>query len=90
MANEEVKAVKLSDNMFLLSLTSPGSTYAGYHENSIILVGAVEGNFGDWAAYFETPWTPGHDVLGLGNKLPQKVAEELFPNWKEKKLRWRN
>jgi len=45
-------------------------------------------DYGDWTAYFSTPFTFG-DVLNCGNKMPQQVAEELFPEWAKKGLNWR-
>ena len=57
-----------------------------------VIVAAREGAVGDWAAYIGA--VPGHnhekeyeEVLANGEKLPQEVAEVLFPNFK--RLRWR-
>jgi len=81
------KLVRLQDNPFLLSLISPGATFQDYSPDSIIAVVAVEGDFGDWSAYFETPWTVGI-VAEAGEKLPEAAAKELFPDWAER-LKWR-
>jgi len=57
-----------------------------------VLTVAVESNNGDWAAYIGV--TPGRNpeirwrrVYGGGVKLPQEVAEVLFPSFKH--LEWR-
>jgi len=81
------KNVRLRDNSFLLSLISPGATFQDYSPDAIITVAAVEGDFGDWSAYYETPWTVGI-VSEFGNKLPEAAAKELFPDWSER-LKWR-
>lgn len=90
MENQESKEVKLRDNPFLLSLISRGMTYQGASPDKTIVVVAVEGSYGDWTAYYETPWTPWGrtQVAEYGNKLPEKAAIELFPEW-AKRLRWR-
>jgi len=57
-----------------------------------VIAVAVEGAIGDWAAYIgavpgkrhSTEW---QDVLTNGSKLPRKVAEILFPEFKH--LLWR-
>lgn len=87
--NTEVREVKLKNNQFLLHLTDKGMVYQGYDPETIIKVAACEGHFNDWAAYFETPETPFHDVVHFGNKLPEDTAKELFPEWEKKGLRWR-
>lgn len=81
------KQVRLRDNPFLLSLIGPGATFQNYSPDTIITVVAVEGDFGDWAAYFETPWTVGI-VAEWGGKLPEAAAKELFPDWAGR-LKWR-
>lgn len=81
------KQVRLRDNSFLMSLISQGSTFQDYSPDTIITVAAVEGDVGDWAAYFETPWTVGI-VAEAGVKLPEVAAKELFPDWAER-LKWR-
>ncbi len=87
--SHEIKEVKLNDNTFLLGLTDPGMVYQDYLPRTTIKIAASEGFYNDWAAYFETPETPFHNVLEYGNKLPQSVAEDLFPEWKKKGLKWR-
>jgi len=81
------KQVRLRYNSFLLSLISPGATFQDYSPDAIITVVAVEGDFGDWTAYFETPETVGI-VAEYGSKLPEAAAKELFPDW-AKRLKWR-
>jgi hypothetical protein len=83
----EEKQVRLRDNPFLLSLVSRGLTFQDYSPNAIITVVAVEGEFEDWTAYFETPESVGI-VAEMGAKLPETVAKELFPDW-AKRLKWR-
>jgi hypothetical protein len=58
-----------------------------------VLVVATEGWAGDWTAYIGA--VPGHvhereweEVLHHGSKLPQKIAELLFPDFTEKYM-WR-
>jgi hypothetical protein len=87
--NHEIKEIALKDHPFLLGLTSKGMTYQDYSPDTLIKVAASRGNHGDWTAYFATPETPFGDVLRYGNKMPQKVAEELFPEWAKKGLNWR-
>ena len=55
------------------------------HEVEVI---AVEGAIKDWTAYVETPNMPFHDTAAYGDKLPQSVAERLFPSW-AKWFTWR-
>lgn len=90
METQESKEVKLRDNPFLLSLTEQGMTYQGASPDKSIVVAAAEGVCGDWAAYYETPWTPfgRTHVAEYGNKLPEEAAVELFPEW-AKRLKWR-
>lgn len=83
----ETKQVKLRDNPFLLELTGSSMTYQGESPDKVITIAAVEGEYGDWAAYMETPES-GKCVAEYGSKLPQTAAEELFPDW-AKCLRWR-
>lgn len=59
---------------------------------SRVLAVAVEGAVGDWAAYIGDVNGENHDqeqyeVARIGTKLPQEIAETIFPNWKH--LRWR-
>jgi hypothetical protein len=82
------KQVRLRDSPFLLSLISPGSVFQDYSPDAIIAVVAVEGEVGDWAAYFETPEAVGL-VAEVGLKLPEAAAKELFPDWAER-LKWRS
>lgn len=88
-ATHEIKEVALKDHPFLLRLTKKGLAYDGYGPDTIIKVAACLGDYGDWTAYFSTPFTPFGDVLHYGNKLPQQVAKELFPEWAQKGLNWR-
>ncbi len=85
---QEAKTVRLMDNPFLLSLTTKGSTYEDVSPDKTITVVAIEGDYGDWAAYFETPWTPFGNVAEYGNKLPLDAAKQLFPDF-AKRLKWR-
>lgn len=60
--------------------------------DSKVLVVAVEGAVEDWACYIGVVRGDNHQreyeyVARRGTKLPQKIAELLFPNWKH--LRWR-
>lgn len=87
--NNEIKEIHLGDNWFLASLTEKGLVYAGYGPETLVKIAACEGHFGDWAAYYSTPTTPFNDVVAFGNKLPEEVARELFPNWAKRGLRWR-
>ena len=86
--HQEEKQVKLSSNLFLASLTHHGMIYQDYSPNTDITVVAVESYFGDWAAYFQTPYTPFGNVGDFGNKLPEGAAEQIFPDW-AKRLKWR-
>lgn len=85
----EIKEVALKDNPFLLGLTDQGSTYQAYSPDTIIKVAARVGDYGDWTAYYLTPFTPFGNVLDHGNKLPEQAAKELFPEWAKKGLNWR-
>ena len=84
----EERRFKLEAHPFLRSLTGRGLVYEGYPLDTVIKVAAGEGFAGDWEAYFEVPGIGG-DVIGLGNKLPQEVAEVFFPEW-AKRFRWRD
>jgi len=60
--------------------------------DSKVLVVAVEGSIGDWAAYIGA--VPGYNfdeewqrVAENGTKLPKSIAEILFPLFKD--LKWR-
>jgi len=90
MENRESKEVKLQDNPFLLSLVEQGMTYQGFSPDKSIIVVAVEGGYGDWTAYYETPGFPGRRprVAEYGNKLPETAAAQLFPEW-AKRFKWR-
>lgn len=57
-----------------------------------VLCVAVEGSVGDWTAYIDAVEGESHsvewqEVKDHGSKLPQEIAEILFPNFKG--LRWR-
>jgi len=57
-----------------------------------VLVVAIEGSVGDWAAYIGAVRGKNHEeewrkVAEYGTKLPKSVAEILFPNFRS--LRWR-
>jgi len=61
--------------------------------DSKVLVVAKEGGIGDWAAYIGAVPGLNHTfewqrVRDNGTKLPQKVAEILFPDFKD--LNWRD
>lgn len=61
--------------------------------DSRVLAVAVEGAVEDWSAYVGAVNGKNHDeeyeeVASNGSKLPQKIAELLFPDWAEK-LVWR-
>ena len=81
------KEVRLSDYAFLLMMTKPGWCWQGESPNRVVTVVAVEGSIGDWAAYLETPQS-GKQVAEFGDKLPESVAEEIFPEW-AKRFAWR-
>jgi len=87
--SHETKDVKLKENPFLLGLTRQGMVYQHCSPDTVIKVTAAEGFYGEWAAYFETPYTPFRNVLDYGNKLPEEVAAALFPEWTKKNLKWR-
>lgn len=87
MERRESKEVKLQDNPFLLSLTEQGLTYQGASPDKSIVTVAVRGYYDDWAAYYETPWTPFGRVAEYGDKLPEEAAAQLFPEW-AKRLSW--
>lgn len=84
------KKVRLGDYTFLRSLTEWPMLYTGASPDTIITVAAAEGYYHDWAAYFQTPESGPNRVAKLGNKLPQKAAEEIFPDWAKKGLEWRD
>jgi hypothetical protein len=88
-SEHEVKEVALKDHPFLLGLTNLGMTYQDYSPDTIIKVAARRGKYADWTAYFAVPTTPFGDVLNWGNKLPEQVAIDLFPEWAKKGLNWR-
>ncbi len=61
-----------------------------------VLAVAIKGVIDDWSAYIGAVRGENHEeeyneVAHNGSKLPQEVAEILFPNWKESNsgLRWR-
>ena len=85
----EYKRIALKDNEFLLSLTKYPFCWMDYSPKTIITVIAVEGQVYDWAAYMERPFSRSN-VEKYGNKLPQEVAELIFPNWERLHYRrWR-
>jgi hypothetical protein len=86
--NQEPKMIKLRDNKFLSSLTDQGMVFQDMSLDTEIKVVACEGSYDEWAAYFQTPDTPFGNVADYGNKLPEKVAAEIFPDW-AKKFKWR-
>jgi hypothetical protein len=90
MKEIESKKVKLRENEFLASLTSPGSTYQDFGPDTEVLIVAVEGFNDDWAAYFRPPWLAENEdlVRDYGSRLPEEVACDLFPEW-AKRLKWR-
>jgi hypothetical protein len=60
---------------------------------STVIAVAVEGNYKDWTAYIGGVQGKNHDlewkeVLKWGAKLPQNIAEILFPDFKH--LKWRD
>lgn len=87
----ESKKVKLRDHPFLVALTSPGSTYQDFGLDTEVLIVACEGNTNDWTAYFRPPWLAENVelVCDYGNKLPEEVACDLFPEWAKQK-KWRS
>ena len=53
-----------------------------------VIVVAVEGHVGDWAAYIGAVEGENHEkewleVEEYGSKLPREVAEVLFPSFKD-------
>ena len=55
---------------------------------AVATLGAIE----DWSAYIGSVAGENHDleyedVLSKGTKLPQRIAEVIFPEWK--KFAWR-
>lgn len=91
MDHVESKKVMIGNHKDLHFLAMPGFCWAKDGGlGKIITVVAVEGGVQDWTAYHETPWT-GSDQFSIasnGDKLPQEVAEEIFPEW-AKKFKWR-
>lgn len=73
-----------------LGITFGGDDMAS-NDRKAILVVAVEGLVGDWAAYQSDSYTgAGHKpVPSLGVKVSQQVAERLFPEWATTKV-WRS
>ena len=86
----ETRKVRPANYKFLLDLCGEGSVLSEFDPNQEIEVVAIQGAVGDWAAYFETPFSREfrRPTQYAGNKLTQKLAEELFPEWKER-LTWR-
>jgi hypothetical protein len=62
-------------------------TYQGKNPDTVNTVLAGTGFYNDWAAYFETPFSKGR-VKDFGNKLPEAVAKDLFPDL-AKRLKYR-
>jgi hypothetical protein len=79
----KTRTFKLKDHLFFTDLTLPGCTYQYKSLNMEIIVVASPDKFGQWAAYFQTPYS-GDNVLDLGSKLPEKVANDLFPEYAKK------
>lgn len=88
--SSETRQVKLSDHPYLDELRDPPFVWQGYPADHIIRVTACEGYLNDWAAYMETPFTLFKDEVNFGNKIPQDVAEAIFPEWAKSKLKWRS
>ncbi|MFH1015498.1 MAG: hypothetical protein V1771_00665 [Chloroflexota bacterium] len=86
--NIESKKVKIGDVPFFTDLLDHGMVFQDKGPEFEVEVVACEGFYGEWAAYFDTPETPFHDVAAYGNKLPEAVATSIFPDW-AKRLRWR-
>lgn len=84
----ESKLVRLDEHKYLLDLTKQGFVFHGYSGDHVTRIVACEGFCGDWAAYMETPFTKG-DIPSFGQKIPQGVAEDLFPAWAQSNLQWR-
>lgn len=85
---EEGREVRLGDYPFLLMLTEPGWCWQGASPDKVITVVAAKGFLSDWAAYCETPQS-GKRVAEWGDKLPQDLAEAIFPEW-ARRFVWRN
>ena len=75
----------------------PGKKHLKYAlARRVMAVASYDEEVGDWAAYIDA--IPGHDhdeewkaVLDSGIKLPQRIAEVLFPSLAEdENLKWRN
>jgi hypothetical protein len=92
MQNIESKRIMLGNYPELHFLAMPGFCWAKEGGlGAIITVVAVEGAVQDWSAYHQTPWIDSNEasVAANGDKLPQEVAELIFPEW-AKKFSWRN
>lgn len=83
----EAITVNLGDIPFLNGLRQYPFSWAGAPADKEIEVVAVSNSYGGWAAYMETP-TSGRQVVSWGDKLPQDVAESLFPEWASSR-QWR-
>jgi hypothetical protein len=91
MQHTEFKRIMIGTYDGLHFLTLPGFCWAKHGIQHIITVVAVEGGIQDWSAYHETPWigSDEYSVAANGDKLPQEVAEQIFPDW-AKKYYWRD
>jgi hypothetical protein len=61
--------------------------------DSRVIVVAVEGGVGDWSCYVGAVAGKNHEIEFMevakhGSKLPRRIAELLFPEWKER-FAWR-
>ena len=76
----------------------PGQMRSAENSQAMLIV-AIEGGCGDWAAYSMTEtkasWVRDarmeqfvEIISQQGNKLPKALAERLFPSWAAK-LQWR-
>jgi len=87
----ESKRIVIGNYPKLRFLAMPGFCYSKSGLSTIITVVAVEGGVNDWSAYHQTPWIDSDEasVAANGDKLPQEVAEQIFPDW-AKELSWRD
>jgi len=88
MEKKKTLQLKLRDHPFLRHLVDEGMVWSAAGLDKVITIVAVVGDYGDWTAYLETPQCGPDHVVELGNKLPPKVAAELFPEW-ARTLKWR-
>ena len=80
--------IKREDNQFINGLFEEGLLWSPYPHWCSLKTWAKRGDNNDWAAYVETPYPDGNQV-GRGMKLPQDVAEDIYPEWAESDLHWR-